>query len=83
MIAWLWGPFEPAVTLGWTGPRVLRSAHPRMAVQLGAAISLVVAVSTGVVLAAAAELAVAQARPCMRSEAWGSGAHRRRRWSSV
>jgi Zn-dependent protease with chaperone function len=60
MITWAWGPFAAALALVWAGPRTLRSVHPRTAVVLGTAISLVAALSTGLVLAIAAELALTE-----------------------
>ena len=66
MSAWAWGPFLAAVSFAWAGPRVLQAAHPKTAVQLAAVISLVVALSTGLVLAVAAELAFMQVRALLQ-----------------
>ena len=57
---WAIGPFLVAFAAAYLGPRVLRSLPPRTAVRLGTALALVVALTTGLVLAVCAELAVTQ-----------------------
>jgi Zn-dependent protease with chaperone function len=60
MSMWAWGPILVALVVAWAGPRVLRSIHPRTAVRLGTAAALVVALSTGMVLAIPADLTLKQ-----------------------
>ena len=66
MIIWSCGAFLAAIVLARVAPRTLWGVHPRTAVRLGTAVSLLVSVSTGVVLAVAAELAVTQAQAILR-----------------